>query len=387
MALLIYVLWTFDVLIKKRIMFSYSEAVLPVLLYLSLAIVNLCRAVTENPFLAITGFRNMVVFIPMFFIVPYYFKKKDGIRTMIGALFLTGGVVAFLGVYEYFFSPVRAGDVFSEAAGAGILLRRITSTMNYPGTLAMFMMILSLILLSFIMSKNYFINKKVSWSLFGLLVTCLFLTYARGGVITFIVGTAFILYSYKRYQTLLVSFILMIAISVGLYLIVPSVVWRYSRFFERFTSEQSVTMRVSDTASLFLMTEKDPLMFLTGIGIDRVGNVQAAANIVTQSRTFDFVQMDNAYASLYVATGILGPVFLMWIMTALFKEAGHIGNITKDSYFKSLLISLKALILVFALSGFIGATWEQFPINLYFWAFMGLLPAIRHIEMGYNNNE
>lgn len=375
----IYIVWLFEVIAKKKKTLLYSVAALPIVLYLCLAFLALIRTVGVNTYLGFAGFRNMAIYIPMFFVSSYYINSKKDIQKVVNVLFSVGVVVALLGIYEFFFSPLSA-QLGRHELFLGHFFRRIYSTMLYPGSLALFLVLLILLLLSFHFSRIYLVNKRISYIILSVLLACLFLTYARGGLIAFVIGSGYLLLRHKRYKTILSCFLVLASMSVALYFLAPSTIWRYVRFFEEFTTEQSITMRASKWVLPFELMQNHPAILFTGIGIDKVGNVVSASRFVTASTSYSFIQTDNYYLQLLIGTGALGVVFLIWILVSLFKEASYAFCYARDEYLKAIIWGLQAIILAFAFYGVVGSLWESFPLNMYFWVLMGLIPVIKYLS-------
>jgi O-antigen ligase len=375
----IYGVWIFEVLANKRSKFLYSAAALPIVLYLCLAFIGMLRSVSSDVFLGVAGFRNMVMYIPVFFAVAYYMKDKRDIEKVVSVLIFTGSIVALLGIYEFFFSPLPAHAVRHELF-IGRYFRRIYSTLLYPGNLAFLMVVLSVILLSFHNLKRYFVNRWISYSLLILFTATLFLTYARAGVLALLLGAGYLFWVNKRRKALLGAVMLLVVIITSLYIFLPSSIWRYVRLFENITREQSVVHRVAAWHIPFELLKDHPLLFISGIGIDKVGNVSAAMKYGAKPDSIDIIQADNYYLQILIATGIIGPILLLWILGALFREAVRIDPLTRDVYLNAIIKAIRAVILIFALLGLFSNIWELFPRNFYFWFLMGLIPVIGQIS-------
>jgi len=374
-AMFIYVSWVFEMLIKKKIAFPRTSVAIPLMMFLALAFIGLVRSVPDNLFLGIAGFRNMAVFVPIFFVSAYYIRDKRDISKMLNVLFCVGFAVAVLGIFEFFFSPVIAEKVFFESF-AGLFMRRITSTMLYPGNLSIFMVILSVLLYGLYAKGIYLINKNISRVFLFSYVFTAFLTYARSGIIALAIAAIYILWKEKKYKTLLSSAIVLIMLAAGFYMLMPSAVWRYSRFVDQFTSDRSVAVRASLWGKPIELAEKDPFIALTGIGIDKVGTVVTASQFDEKSVGSEFIQPDNYFLQLILSIGVFGAAFFILALILLFYEGDVAYRTSKDEYLKAVSLSLKALLLVYTVAGMTGSVWETFPNSMYFWALMGLIPSI-----------
>lgn len=378
-AMFIYAAWSFEMLIKKRRMFPRISATLPLMMFISLAFIGLVRSVPDNLFLGIAGFRNLVLFIPMFFVTAYYIKSKKDISNMFNVLFCVGAVVAALGIFEFFFSPVIAEKALFESF-AGVFFRRITSTMLYPGNLSMFMVVLSVSLYGLYSSGVYFINKNMSRLFLSLYVFTAFLTYARSGIIMLVIAAAYILWKNRKYKTLFNSAVILVVLTAGLYMTVPSAIWRYARFIDQFTADRSVSERTDLWAKPLELAEKTPSIVLTGIGIDKVGTVATAARFDEKSNDSEFIQTDNYYLQLLISMGVFGAVFFILALILLFYEGDVAYKNSKDEYLKAVSLSLKSVVLVYMMAGMAGSVWETFPNSMYFWALMGLIPSVKRLS-------
>ncbi len=378
-AMFIYVAWSFEMLIRKRISFLKTGVTIPLMMFIALAFVGLVRSVPDSLFLGLAGFRNLVLFVPMFFVTAYYIKSKKDISNMFSVLFCVGGVVAALGIFEFFFSPVTAEKALFESFG-GIFFRRITSTMLYPGNLSMFMVVLSVSLYGLYSRGVYFVNKNISRLFLSLYVFTAFLTYARSGIIMLVIAAAYILWKNRKYKTLFTSAVILVVLTAGLYMIVPSAIWRYARFIDQFTADRSVSERTGLWTKPLELAEKNPSIILTGIGIDKVGTVATAARFDEKDSGPEFIQTDNYYLQLFLSMGLFGAVFFISVLILLFCESDIAYKTSRDEYLKAVSLSLKSVVLVYMMAGMAGSVWETFPNSMYFWALMGLIPSVKRLS-------
>lgn len=387
-AAFLYIVWAAEVMKKGRIGLFRTPANTSLVIYVSVAVLQLVRTSGANLLLGFAAFRNMVMYCPLFFVVQYYIRARKDLELLVRVLLLTGAAVALLGVYELFSTPMISMG-FTESIG-GVMIRRIYSTMYFPGILAFFMLVLTVLATCLYMSKCFVFKRRTMQLMIALFTVCMFLTYTRMALFLYIFFMIVLLWTYKRFRTLKAFIYTVLIIGSVAVIFFPSTVGRYVRIFDFVfggNAEKSVYARAEGWSRPVEEYASDPLTFFTGIGIENMGNVSAAAKYLEGSdmSKLKMISVDNYFLMLLIGSGVFSLLLLIWFLASILIEAGRTVEMTRgDPYLNAVAIALKNIVLISVLYGLVGNLWELFPINAYFWMFSGLVLAVKNIASKKN---
>jgi len=348
--ILFYYLFTLKKKIGGRlILFSISSIVLTTYL--------ICQ-VFINPSLSLvvsflTHFKYLLIVYPIIKIV----SKRNEIKLLKLLVF-----VAFISQLPAIYALTQNPGALTSLYAVGGFKRAVSVFPN-PNMFGMYLLVISLICL-------YLLNIiKIKWRkyLFFILVTSnflLLLTFSRRAWVLYILSLfIYIIFSKTNRKKIK---ILLIFIMTGLFSLVIDLQSVIIRFFTLFDSSYaSNSIREDQFINLYKLTEYT-YTFIGGYGPGLIGPTS-----VFSSFPFN-TQIDNYMLLLLLEYGFIGLfIYCMLYSITLYYGIKSMKHLKGNDYNKNLIYIL--IISSLFAAGFVGATPITFPLNVFYWIFIGLI--------------
>lgn len=209
--------------------------------------------------------------------------------------------------------------------------------------------------------------RKIAYgSILTLLVTCLFLTGSRGGVVAFVLGSLFWLLRIKNWRTAR-NISLSVGVLAAIIMLNPStqVVWHGLKTMNK---SASVLSRIGTWQESLRIFQDNPIF---GIGL---GNMHYYVQnfMVKYTGNFSLVKSHNIILELLVESGVIGLALFMAVVVMVLKEQiGVIRNEKDDSrrllYGSVLIANISAL-----LHAMFEPTILTYLFGVFYWILIGL---------------
>jgi len=354
LTIFILILFYYIATLKKKIggrliLFSISSLVLTTYL--------ICQ-VFINPSLSLvvsflTHFKYLLIVYPIIKIV----SKRNEIK-LLKLLVL----VAFISQLPAFYALAQNTSALTSLYGVGGF-KRTMSVFPNPNMFGMYLVVISLICL-------YLLNIiKIKWRKYLFFILCisnilLLLTFSRRAWGLYILSLfIYIIFSKTNRKKIK---ILLIFIMAGLFSLAIDLQTIIIRFFTIFDSSYaSNSIREDQFIDLYKLTE-NTFTFIGGYGPGLIGPASFFSS-------FPFnTQIDNYMLLLLLEYGFIGLfIYCMFYSITLYYGLKSMKHLKGNDYNKNLIYIL--IISSLFAAGFVGATPITFPLNVFYWIFIGLI--------------
>lgn len=248
---------------------------------------------------------------------------------------------------------------------------RSFSTFDQPFPFAFFVMVVLLVCGSVALADPRRLRNRLFLWASPVLVAGMASAIVRGALLGFVVGAAWLVL--RRFR-----FLLRIAVPVVLLaLLLPGGI------ASALTSSSSLGERTGGWTSIATQALAAPL----GVGIGATGSAAekgsgkdgAVGAAVDGSLQDVAYQPDNYYVKTVLELGVVGLwVFVALLVTAFQAARRSAGRSTGDGAGddRHLALGVAATVLAAAAGSFVATYWEIFPMDLYFWLFLGVITSI-----------
>ena len=281
----------------------------------------------------------------------------EKLRRFIVNLILVGGIVAGIGIAEFF----RGSNTFQYVDGDYVGLNRAISTLGSPSNLGVYLSFLLMATLT--VGVHY--RRTLQFAAFCLMAICLVLTVSMTSFTVTTVGVALILVVQRKWKWKLALIVGLLGM-IGFYCIslVPMI---RSRVVEAVSGrDESWLRRLDNWKTLWPGFENGTLCFGTGGGTG--GSMTVA--FYGQSDL-----SDNQYLATIIQYGMVGLGLYLGILLAGSLSILSVGERRKASFPATLRLAGGLIVIGVALSGVSMNVLSGFPINLYFWSALALIDA------------
>jgi len=369
----------FDPMLEERFNFRYGKEIFfnIIILFLTSVFlvdlfnkskpVRLIKKFTANPiyypFLVLTlfsglslikcsefifNFRDFVSLICgflFFLIVGYYIDTQKRIDWCAQIILLTGLVMGFYCIFQYFgFDPIfPEGITIAEGISKGY--KRVAGFIDNPNTLSSFLILIPLVALSDILRKKALSEKFIPLLALLLSITGILLARALAGIISIAVGLIIFLslVLISKWGLKRKAIVQILSISVTLSILLIIVLFAITDMSEKINPDKSPRMLILKS-SLYMMKE-NPILGI-GFGNFKVKYLDYRIKAVGDSSfSGEWEYADyahNDYFQLAAEAGIFAIFVVIWLLIVLIKitllKVGEKGEI--DYLFIGLIASL-----------------------------------------------
>lgn len=369
-------LWVLKAYFEHSYSFMKTEVNLPILFFLLVIISSAFRFLNlrgsiDDIFLYLTYFL-------IFWLVINYFETFKEINLFLNLIIFCTGVLSLYGIYQYLIG-FKSVAQFALIEGIKISPDRVFAIFTSPNSLA------ALILLVFPISYAYLLYEKNRFKrvLFlvsiVLMLTCLFLTFSRGGWLCFLIALGIAFFYYLRDESLRKRAILTFLILLFFTVIFSAVVIQLSAHISAETSTQAVTYvglekesAVASASGRFYLWRGSFSLWkefpISGSGIGTFASVYPK---------YQFGGIYSKYAhSIFfetlAETGLFSAIILFWIFYLIFRREHYSVVFSKDDELKVFSIALFAGTFGFFLHSLIDINFQVPLLGLVFWALVGI---------------
>lgn len=285
------------------------------------------------------------------------------------AIQLSSVPVAILGIAEYFLG--RAEFDWLDERYVGVIDGRITSTFQNPNVLAVFLIVSTVLSLTFGMGQNKVPRRVLSSLLFLLNMTAMVLTWTRGAWVALLLGLGIYLALRVRRRPGILLLLLMLLPAALLFLPEP-VLMRLGSLFD--ATDSSVSYRLSIWRSSLSMFRHN---FFTGVGVGGTAFSDAFAAYAEPGVTASHSH------NLFLEIGCEAGVFALLAFLAVFLvRARHISSYmgyVRRSSVHSILITSTVAVFCLAIYGMTDYIWSDISFYYLFWVIFAIGSACLRI--------
>lgn len=377
MVILLATAWlTKNVLMKKEKP-TYSPATLPLLLFLSLVIIQLIRA--PNMVQGLFGLRTFATYIPIYFVAASLCSNKKQIQSVVFMTIGIGVVTAAFGIWQHFvglegLENRGLANVGSNLATMGQL--RVFSSFAGPEYLGLYM-VLTIILGVALLNTNLSKRRKVLLAL-GISVMFIGLVFTLFRVEWFLLGSGLILLSALAKKSRFVVLLLVAVISAAT-LFPPFVAERARMTFgpeDLSFQERKIVYLEWNLADIIT----HPL----GGGLGQTSGRSVYMRVTERSAESELIGggfTESGFVNVAIELGILGLVLLLWFFVRIIKHGLYTFYRLTDPFLKWLAAAIVVFVTVIALGSIVSPAMEVFPAgDLYFWFLVGLLVRLEGVQ-------
>ena len=327
---------------------------------------------------SIFGGALTTLFILFAIMISSSIKTKAHLDMLLGAFVISGTLVSLYGIYQYFFGGWMAA-AWLDAEMFGAIGIRVTSTLENPNVLAMYLLLVIPFAAAAVINAKYAITRLFFIGCFLCMLACMVMTFARGGWLGLIVaGALFLVLIDRRF------IILGIIALIALYFTLPEVI--LDRFFSIGDLEDTSTaFRVFIWIGTLAMLRD---FWFTGIG----HGIEAFA-MIYPLYSFNLIispHSHNLYLQIMTSTGFAGISMFVILLFSYFRYMFSAISIRLRSKVEAksvwiIQIAAVCAIVGFLVQGFTDYSFYNYRITFVFWAVIGLgLAAARqsHENLG-----
>jgi len=331
------------------------------------------------------GFRSVALYAPIYFLTPSFMTTKDDVKKLMRILFLSMGVIALVGIIQYFMTAVvmeKMGFSYGEVAfrtTEGHL--KSSATLGNPGAFGALIAIFLLVFISnrFTLSSNRLSGFKrlLGLGFILLLSVSLILSFSRISLIGFAVGFLILGLFFSRRTIKYYAFGLLFVLIVNALLHNFLLEYLLSSFglVEHEQGIKSVMERISIIKMAFSKFIPSHPFFGSGLGITGAPSLRNESIV-----PYGYLPMDNYYLKLLLETGIIGTfLYLSFLGGCIWRGIRNFRRIS-DLYFRNLTLGITLGLIALSVINVASTVLEMPVVNNYFWILAGLLPALKSID-------
>ncbi|MCA9408558.1 MAG: O-antigen ligase family protein [Candidatus Omnitrophica bacterium] len=348
----------------------------PIAIYTFIAFLTIF--ISYNPLVSLKGFFfKLLQGIYFYFLLNEAINSKKRIFYFLNTYLLGVALVVINGIVQYFYGE---GFVHHYLKVEG----RISSCMKHPNELAVYLVLILPLLLTFI--HSWFITKKekqqlcekefrfyensyfkiIIGAIFVLLIFCLGVTYSRGGWIALVVA---LIFYYLKKPKILMPMLL----TIGVFVIIFSIGMIKERTVNTAgdVSIFTVSGRLDYWYSAWQVLIKHPFL---GIGINAYSS--AVKNFDVHWKAYPH----NGYLHMGVELGFLGLGPFLLIIYRLYQVSLVNFKRMKSKFLSDVLASFLAGFLGFLYHSGLETFFYSTQLGNFLWIIMGLIVAVQKID-------
>jgi O-antigen ligase len=206
----------------------------------------------------------------------------------------------------------------------------------------------------------------------------IFLTFSRRGYITLILGPILLLWWWKKrelgqIQSLLLGVIVFV-VAIGVLWTTPLGELVVGRLTDRLVDNKSLDARQDDWQFIWGELMQSPTGFLWGYGMASTGPASVRFNVPNAKHAH------NYYLMLWHQMGIMGLGIFLWLLWHAVKFGRRVVRKVQNTDLEPEALFSVIIVIMLAINGLLGTTFEAYPNDLYFWTAIGSLIAINSIS-------
>jgi hypothetical protein len=307
--------YAFQWMSGRRRRLAVTPAHAPLVLFLALAVFSFVAGMSNGPLTSnlLRHFAELLFSIAFVFVIADYLDTREKLERLLLIILLCGTAAALVGLVLYFLpeslsmrllSALRvfnypAGDVLRYIEDNPDNAQRAIGTSVDPNMLGGFLAIIGALLAPQVVAPKPILRRRWLTALaFGLVVTCLVLTYSRTALAA--LGVALIGITLARYRRLL-WIILAVALVV---LLLPMTQTYVAHFVEGLQGQDLATqMRFGEYKDAFILIGRHPWL---GVGFAGAPEIDV------------YLGVSSAYLIMAEEMGLIGVAGFGLVMAALF---------------------------------------------------------------------
>lgn len=348
--------------------------------------VMLFQAIRQSPLsVGLLGFKSIMYYSPLYFIVLIFFDTKDKIQQLMKVLIYAGIFLALVSILQHIFTQ-RIMNVLGFEVG-DLAYRTSMGHLKASGTLgnpSAFAVVIALILFHiFLLKITGILNLKKlpATILIMLLGVGLILSFSRITFLIFIILFISLGIIYKRkmvkYYFVVLFFLFIANLVLNNFLL--------ENFLSSFGLGKNV-LGINSTAARIDILNKGLTLFaekpIFGYGL---GITDAPSRHYAEILKFGYLSTDNFYLKLLLESGIIGAsLFIIFIAISISKGWKVYQNVS-DPYLKTLCLSLILGIIMITMVNTANTVLELSAINCIFWIMLGLISACYIADIRLSN--
>lgn len=323
--------------------------------------------VSPNRFVSFYNYAYLMThYLIAFYLIIHHVRSYEQIKRLLMALFLSAALTSFYGFYQYIHGVDISQYRWVDGEQFPGLRVRVFSTMENPNIYAGYLV--TVIALAGGMMLTVAKRKAKLWyaGLLCVLSTCLALTYARGGWVSFMaVLVALALFRNKRLLWLLV--------------IAPLIaVWVNPMLLERLASivnpvDSSSALRLALWESSVAMLREHPLI---GIGWGAYWMVYPSYDFFINNSETTIYHAHNMFLHIGAELGLLGLGAFIWLLAAILQIT--LSLYRKCSSYHTCGITLGLLVAFWGIiiNGLTDYVMFNIQMSILFWMLAGLTVSV-----------
>jgi putative inorganic carbon (HCO3(-)) transporter len=345
----------------------------PALVYFFTMLVSAFQAI--DVWFSVTQLFLEAQFLLLYFYLINYVKTQAHVR-----LILTAQAACVLGEsilmsLQYFFDfELGSLGVTTKAGGSNIASAsaRVGGTVGGPNHAATYLAVSLVIIFAAYLTNGRLINKKLALIALFSGAGALIMTQSRSGWVAFAVAMLIVVAWAVRerigIRAVLLFFVVVVAVGVGF----------SKQIVDRFTTDDNGSAEGRIKYSTLAFNVIADHMF-TGIGLNNQQFVvedddYTPLEMIGHKRT----SIHNKYLAVWVETGLLGLLALVWLLLAAGRQAFRASMRAKDSRISMALIGLSAAMVVYTMHMFTATFTSRMRLQL-LWFILGLIVAISRV--------
>lgn len=365
----------------QRHALTLTPAHAPIVLFMGLAVVSFVAGKDNGPLTTnlIRQFAELLLSITFTFIIVEYVARHEQLAWLTRWLLWGGVAAATLGLILYFLPPeiseraLSALSVFNYPAG-GVLryiednpenAQRAISTSVDPNVLGGLLAMMGGLLAPQLLTKRSVLGPWwVAYAAFGLVLTCLVLTFSRGAMAA--LGVALVGIALARYRRLL----WVVALAAAVIILLPATQEYVAHFIEGLQGQDLATqMRFGEFKDAFILIERHPL----GVGFSGAPEIDI------------YLGVSNAYLLMAEKMGLFGLAVFVGVLGVVYGWAFlHRKRVYADAVLTPFWLGAHAGLAAALVVGlvdhyFFNITFQ--PAGTLFWIFVGLCLATTRLAV------
>lgn len=307
--------------------------------------------------------RNALEYILLLFIMQSLIKSKADLIRLINFMIVLFIVLALIGILQFKLGSSNRFYSLADESGARF---RASGTLNNPSTFGLSVSLGIILLITSVrrFGRSAAHKKGLVICLFPVILMIFTFIYSRSltSVIGLLTGLACLFLLQKKARYVFVFFLVAGISSYALSDKAISVV--------NFSSP-SFLIRLGLWKTAIPKILQSPLV---GYGTGTYGATAGTLGINQIT--------DNYYLSLLLQQGIIGFTVFCLIVGGILVKTLSLLRVERDSEVKNVVISLFACVIALLIASISGDFLEGFPINIWFWLFLGILLRYPYIRCG-----
>jgi len=311
-------------------------------------------------------FLKLLEGVMIYFIVAETFNSRERLGRILAVMLLSMLLISADGMFQY----LAGRDFIRGRLAMGIGIR---GPFDNPNGFAGWVVAMSPLALSLayfgvnnrlgIIDKYKWIKKNfksIMWFVSALLVVSLFLTYAKGALIAFLVSLVFLgIFKSRKLLMILMTLIL-------IFLVV------HPGYVEKF----------ADSTRKILEVNKFDRPRMWGEALSVIEDFPLVGCGLNTYAEFMPIYPHNSYLHMAAEAGLFGLGTFVWMMTVLFMTS--LTNLKRmgDGFYHTVLIGLLAGLFGFLAHSFVEVNIFTLQLGNLMWFIMGLIIAVQNVSLG-----